>query len=50
MQLIIYYAKHEFKSLKAWNSVLHINFAAYTRIASLNYWVFDIIFFLIQLS
>ena len=40
-------------SLKVWKPetfVLHVNSAANTRIAFLNYWVFDIIFSSIQLS
>ena len=39
-----------FKVWKPETSVLHINSAAYTRIAFLNYWVFDDIFSSIQLS
>ena len=39
--------------LKVWKPetpVLHINSAAYTRIAFLNWWVFDVIFSSTQLS
>ena len=39
--------------LKVWKfktPVLHINSAAYTRIAFLNYWVFDVIFSSTQIS
>ena len=42
----IIYEKHEFKKFP----VLHINSAAYTRIAFLNHWVFHVIFASIQLS
>ena len=41
------------KSLKVWKPetpVLHINSAAYTHIAFLNWWVFDVIFSSTQLS
>ena len=40
-------------SLNVWKPktpVLHINFLAYTRIAFLNLWAFDVIFPSIQLS
>ena len=49
MQLIIY-AKREFKSLTAQNSLQYINSVTYTRIAFLNSGAFDVILSSIQLS